>query len=333
MLYGDKLGDEAPVDSVEVIGGFVLPVLGVWSFEMQSVYGQLVTVKACIIEGCTAELLLGVDFLRGHEATMDFHKNEVRYQDDKAQVVIPFRTFDEAVRTSVATVRTVRRTRIAQGTVVPMQVAVAAEDGERGIFVPTKNTGAVMLATTVAEVKGGRAWVPTINAGGSRANLPPKQQLGTWIPLDHDMEVLDLKGELSRERLTSWLKEIGDTATPLDNEEEVRIGTEDPEGRALVMKLLRAYRQVSVSTSDCPSSTALDIEHHIDTGKEAPIILNRRRQAQTEDAMVEGNVRKMLNAGVIEEGNGAWGFPVVLVKKKDGEVRFCVRLPRAKQDH
>ncbi|POM77866.1 LOW QUALITY PROTEIN: Retrovirus-related Pol Polyprotein [Phytophthora palmivora] len=33
---------------------------------------------------------------------------------------------------------------------------------------------------------------------------------------------------------------------------------------------------------------------------------------------------KMLQAGVLEEGNGAWGFPVVLVRKKVGEVRFCV---------
>ncbi|KAE8883242.1 hypothetical protein PF003_g32750 [Phytophthora fragariae] len=50
----------------------------------------------------------------------------------------------------------------------------------------------------------------------------------------------------------------------------------------------------------------------------------RRRQAQTEDESVDNNVVKMLGAGVIEEGNGAWGFPVVLVRKKDGEVRFCV---------
>ncbi|KAE9036537.1 hypothetical protein PR002_g7039 [Phytophthora rubi] len=32
----------------------------------------------------------------------------------------------------------------------------------------------------------------------------------------------------------------------------------------------------------------------------------------------------MLATDVIEEGKGAWGFPVVLVKKKDGSVRFCI---------
>lgn len=36
------------------------------------------------------------------------------------------------------------------------------------------------------------------------------------------------------------------------------------------------------------------------------------------------NVEKMLRARAIEEGNGGWGFPVVLVHTKDGEVRFCV---------
>ncbi|ETN16341.1 hypothetical protein PPTG_21901 [Phytophthora nicotianae INRA-310] len=43
-----------------------------------------------------------------------------------------------------------------------------------------------------------------------------------------------------------------------------------------------------------------------------------------EDEIVDDNVTKMLQAGMFEEGIGAWGFPVVLVKKKDGTVRFCV---------
>ncbi|GMF52614.1 unnamed protein product [Phytophthora fragariaefolia] len=53
-------------------------------------------------------------------------------------------------------------------------------------------------------------------------------------------------------------------------------------------------------------------------------MMRRRRQAQTEDAVADSNVDDMLSAGVIEHGEGAWGFPVVLVRKKDGSVRFCV---------
>ncbi|KAE9305418.1 hypothetical protein PR003_g21497 [Phytophthora rubi] len=52
----------------------------------------------------------------------------------------------------------------------------------------------------------------------------------------------------------------------------------------------------------------------------APIMLKRRRQAQSEEAVVDDNVATMLQAGVIEEVNDDWGFPVVLVRKKDGEV-------------
>jgi hypothetical protein len=138
------------------------------------------------------------------------------------------------------------------------------------------------------------------------------------------MEVLELNGETSPERVGEWLKELGDDETPLDEEEEVNIGTKDVGGRSLVLRLLRAYRDITRGKGACPPATTLDVRHHIDTGTAAPVMLKRRRGAQTEDAVTEQNVDTMLNAGVIEEGNGAWGFPVVLVRKKDGEVRFCV---------
>lgn len=120
------------------------------------------------------------------------------------------------------------------------------------------------------------------------------------------------------------METLGDAATLLDNENEADIRTDENHERALVLKRLRAYRNVTTSAGDCPPVTKLDVHHHIDTGSSAPIMLKRRRQAQAEDAIVEDNVAKMLGAGVIEEGNGAWGFPVVLVRKKDGEVRFCI---------
>ncbi|GMF55953.1 unnamed protein product [Phytophthora fragariaefolia] len=40
--------------------------------------------------------------------------------------------------------------------------------------------------------------------------------------------------------------------------------------------------------------------------------------------MLDEEVDAILKNGVIEEGLGVWRFPVVLVKNKDGSVRFCI---------
>ncbi|KAE8993323.1 hypothetical protein PR002_g20276 [Phytophthora rubi] len=305
MAHGDKVDVSAPVDYVEGIGGFVLDVVGVWRFKLHTVFNECIEVDACVVSGCSDEFLLGVDFMRARGATMDFDRNEVRYRDGPRAVVIPFRTHDDVGG-------------------APSGTAVAAEDGERGLFLPTQYTGAVMLAATVTTARNGKAWVPAINTGSTSARLPNKKELGTWVPVNDDMEIMSMSGELDASRVSQWIDDLDDSATPLDDENEVQIGVEEPQARVLVTKLLRVYRKLTWNVGDCPPATALDVHHHIDTGNSAPIMLKRRRQAQMEDQIVDENVTKMLGAGVIEEGNGAWGFPVVLVRKKDGEVRFCV---------
>ncbi|KAE9234239.1 hypothetical protein PF005_g1966 [Phytophthora fragariae] len=324
MQYGDRVARAAPVDYVEGIGGFLLDVVGVWEFSLRNIFGEVIRVEACIVSGWTDEFLLGVDFMRGHGTMMDFERNEVRNTTAGRAVVIPFRTHGDTENARVAAVRMVRRTELAGRTVTPIEVTVAADDGEVGIFLPTENAGAVMLAATVTKVKNGRVLVPAVNAKDDKARLPARRELGQWIPLSSDVEVLRVSRELQRGRIHAWLDGLGNSQEPLEDEENVNIGVEDEGSRQLITKLLRVYRQLTADKGDCPPATSLSTEHHIDTGDAAPIMLKRRRQAQSESTVVEENVRKMLAAGVIEEGDGAWGFPVVLVRKKDGEVRFCV---------
>ncbi|KAE9166504.1 hypothetical protein PF005_g29178 [Phytophthora fragariae] len=139
------------------------------------------------------------------------------------------------------------------------------------------------------------------------------------------MTVLEMNGELRKERVEEWLADLGDTTTPLENEEALQIGTEgEAGGKGLIVKLLRAYQELLKDGGACPPATALPVEHHINTGTTAPIMLKRRIHAQREHEVIDSNVEKMLDAGVVEEGNGSWGFPVVLVKKRDGEVCFCI---------
>ncbi|KAE8972323.1 hypothetical protein PR001_g26646, partial [Phytophthora rubi] len=105
MQYGDRVARAAPVDYVEGIGGFLLDVVGVWEFSMRNIFGEVISVEACIVSGCTDEFLLGVDFMRGHGAMMDFERNEVRYTTAGRAVVIPFRTHGDAENARVAAVR------------------------------------------------------------------------------------------------------------------------------------------------------------------------------------------------------------------------------------
>lgn len=88
--------------------------------------------------------------------------------------------------------------------------------------------------------------------------------------------------------------------------------------------LLRDYTDVIKDKGAYPPVAALPIEHPIEAQGHKTMMLKKRRHAQSEYAVIDENVSKMKAAGVIEEINGLWGFPVVLVRKNNGEVRFCV---------
>ncbi|KAE9337891.1 hypothetical protein PR003_g11784 [Phytophthora rubi] len=280
---------------VEGIGGYLPDVVGVCRFKFRSIFNGVIEVEACVVAGCTNEFLLGVDFMTAK--TMGFHRNEARCAHNGRSVVIIFRTQGDSGKARVATVRMVTKASLAGDAVASVQMSVVAEDGEQGRFIPTTYTGSVMLAATITTAHHGRAWVPATNANSTAAKLPSKKELGTWLPVDKDMTIVAMNGELEPNRLEKWLDSQGDAETPLDDENEIRVGDAKPSTRALFTKLLRIYRQLTMNKSDCPPAAALDVHHHIDTGDSAPIMLKRRRQAQMKDEIVDENVTKILQAG------------------------------------
>ncbi|OWZ09828.1 LOW QUALITY PROTEIN: hypothetical protein PHMEG_00017409 [Phytophthora megakarya] len=320
IARGERKRVDAPVAYVEGIGGFLLNVLGVWTFDMVNVYGQKYQLMRALWTNVRTSFLLVLTayFLEKYRATVDFDRSEVRYDEKGHEVIIPFRTTKDGSDSTVAAVRRARATNLPRRSVQTVDVAVAAPDGEIGVFVPTVNNGAVMLAPAMTKVKNGRAAIPAIYTYGGRVKLPNKRELGVWAPLKQDIELLEMSGELQPEKVRVWLDELGDVNMPLTDESVLDIGTQDGGSRALILKLLRAYRDLDNAQTECAPATTLKVDHRIETGDTAPIMMRRRRQAHTEDAVVDSNVDSMLSA------DGAWGFPVVLVKKKDGSVRFCV---------
>lgn len=64
--------------------------------------------------------------------------------------------------------------------------------------------------------------------------------------------------------------------------------------------------------------------HGIDAGDAKPIHLLPYKSAWKERTLIQDQVETMLKNGIIEPSESPWSSPVVLVKKKDGNWRFCV---------
>ena len=66
------------------------------------------------------------------------------------------------------------------------------------------------------------------------------------------------------------------------------------------------------------------MKHRIDTGVSRPVKQPLRRMRDHQQEVVEAEIDKMKREGVIRPSRSPWSSPVVLVKKKDGTVRFCI---------
>ena len=66
----------------------------------------------------------------------------------------------------------------------------------------------------------------------------------------------------------------------------------------------------------------------INIGDARPIRLPPRRVPSALQPELEANLSSMLEKGVAELGQSPWASPVVLVRKKDGSIRFCVEYRR-----
>ena len=66
------------------------------------------------------------------------------------------------------------------------------------------------------------------------------------------------------------------------------------------------------------------MSHHIDTGDHPPTRQPLRRTPFSLRKRINEMVKEMLDMGIIKQSSSPWASPVVLVKKKDGTMRFCV---------
>ena len=82
-------------------------------------------------------------------------------------------------------------------------------------------------------------------------------------------------------------------------------------------------RDVFTCEGDPLGRTGL-VKHCVETGNAAPIRQPPRRLPFHKRVEAQAEVNDMLDQGVISPSKSAWCSPVVLVRRPDGSLRFCI---------
>ncbi|KAG6612288.1 Gag-pol fusion protein [Phytophthora cinnamomi] len=222
-------------------------------------------------------------------------------------------------------VRLVRKTKVRTRTCHNVELAVAAPDGTVSLFTPDQRAEPhLLLAPTLTAVHDGKVTIPVLNLEGRTSKLPSREAQGTWAPTNEEVTVIEMQGELDHDRVRQWIEGLSTSMEPLMNEKDLHFGDMNEADKELLLTLSRNYPTLLEARKGGPPVTTLGVEHEIHTGTAAPINVRPRRHAHDEQRIIDEEVDAMLQNGAIKERNGAWGFLVVLVRKKDGTVRFCI---------
>ena len=90
--------------------------------------------------------------------------------------------------------------------------------------------------------------------------------------------------------------------------------------RGDLQKVMNEFSDVLQGT---PGRTKLT-KHSINTGSARPVRLSPYRIPHAYREAVQKELKEMTVAGVIEPSQSEWSSPIVVVKKKDGNIRLCI---------
>ncbi|UYV63498.1 hypothetical protein LAZ67_2004313 [Cordylochernes scorpioides] len=95
------------------------------------------------------------------------------------------------------------------------------------------------------------------------------------------------------------------------------------EQQSQILSILKRHDKIFDKNNEPVGQTSVT-KHKIETGIHQPIKHRPYRVSPTERQAIQTEVDKMLDAGIIRHSESPWSSPVILVKKKDGNWRFCV---------
>ena len=252
------------------------------------------------------EVMLGYDWLR---------KNKVAWDFANLNVVIDNLTFQLSSRDGP---RWCRRVEVQVDTVVPPR----CEMDVAGKLVMRNFTTADAWMTEAKEIETGLCSSRTIIPDQCNdipvrilnvMDKPVSLKAGSILSKLDKVEVIESQCHLMETADLSYLDSMLHKVDP-SVPHEIREG---------LTRLVHRYHHI-FSRDEYDLGRAHTVQHHVNTGDAKPFRQTLRRQPDKYLDIIDEQVELMKKQGLIEEAQSDWASNVVLAKKKDGSLRFCV---------
>lgn len=274
------------------------------------------------------DAILGRDFLQHYKAKIDLEHQTLTISNDpflfpNPPFAIPKNTRD----VEICFVQAQSSFIIPPSTevIVPADLEYPAAKGATGVLEPRQEfvnryqfAGAAELVTVW---ENNTVPIRLLNPTNQPIRIYRKTRLGQDSFVDSeitafDLHKADLKAEASRKVPTAVDR---DPPIPLD----INADGLTTDQQAQLQTLLTKYRDVFAYTPDQLGRSST-VKHTIDTGTHPPIRLRSYRTTPANKSEIDKQSNEMLAHDVVAPSTSPWASPVVLVKKSDGTMRFCV---------
>lgn len=293
---------------IRTAGGHLITPSGRCTARL-TVNGHTYPTVFVVLQKCSRDVILGMDFLTQHRAVIDLKSKSITLSTDEA---LPPKTTPE--QSKALSVLDEELTIPPRSSVIVPVCARNFEDAE-GII--EGNTQLLLdrrlgVARGIAHLRHGKAEVLVTNFSEEYRHL----NRGTTIAfLDEATDLLDAF-IISDEPANDSLKQDHaptfaiNPALPRDRQEKITL-------------LLQSYSECFASSSKVRQTTIA--KHRIITDEHTrPLRQSPYRVSPRERQAIRDQVEEMLRDDVIQPSKSPWAAPVVLVRKKDGALRFCV---------
>ena len=274
------------------------------------------------------DMLLGIDLLRKGQAVLDVGMGTLVYGGERITLSVD--------RNSAHPI--VSRVSVAKRCVIPPHSIAKVKctmDGNLGDYMIEPKEDGKVFGPRVLHSDGDVPVMCVINTTDHHQTLKKGREIGRAYPIGKIME--DEKPMMrqadvgvnqvkkTRRKLPSVPQQRKANVIPAHLKDTIEISQKHltkTESERLT-KLLVSYADVFAKDEfDLGHFNA--IEHDIDTGDAKPVKMRMRRTPVGFAEEEEEHLKKMIQAGVIEESNSDWASTPVLIRKRDGTVRWCI---------